>query len=85
MLDGIENTDPNFMTYLVLPSVDAIQEFNVETGTYSAEFGHNMTQMNVVTKSGTNQYHGVLVRVPAQHGIWTPRITSSSPILRSRS
>lgn len=58
MLDGIENTDPNFGTYLVLPSVDAIQEFNVETGTYSAEFGHNTTQMNVVTKSGTNQYHG---------------------------
>ncbi len=60
MLDGIENTDPNFMTYLVLPSVDAIQEFNVETGTYSAEFGHNTTQMNVVTKSGTNDYHGAL-------------------------
>jgi hypothetical protein len=58
LLDGIENTDPNFGTYLVLPSVDAIQEFNVETGTYSAEFGHNTTQMNVVTKSGTNNYHG---------------------------
>jgi hypothetical protein len=58
MLDGLENTDPNFGTYLVLPSVDAIQEFNVETGTYSAEFGHNTTQMNVVTKSGTNVYHG---------------------------
>jgi len=57
-LDGIENTDLNFGTYLVLPSVDAIQEFNVETGTYSAEFGHNTTQMNVVTKSGTNQFHG---------------------------
>jgi len=57
-LDGLENTDPNYGTYLVQPSLDAIQEFNVETGTYSAEFGHNMTQMNVVTKSGTNQYHG---------------------------
>ncbi|MGA2114007.1 MAG: carboxypeptidase-like regulatory domain-containing protein [Bryobacteraceae bacterium] len=57
-LDGIENTDFNYGTYLVLPSVDAIQEFNVETGTYSAEFGHNVTQMNVVSKSGSNQYHG---------------------------
>ncbi len=57
-LDGIENTDPNFGTYLVQPSIDAIQEFNVETGTYSAEFGHNVTQVNVVTKSGTNQYTG---------------------------
>jgi hypothetical protein len=59
-LDGIENTDPNFGTYLVLPSVDAIQEFNVETGTYSAEFGHNTTQMNVVSKTGTREYHGAM-------------------------
>lgn len=36
-LDGIENTDPNFGTYLFLPSVDALLEFKVETGTYSAE------------------------------------------------
>ncbi|MBV6431262.1 MAG: hypothetical protein IANPNBLG_01391 [Bryobacteraceae bacterium] len=59
-LDGVENTDPNFGTYLFLPSVDALQEFKVETGTYSAEFGRNVTQVNVITKSGTNQLHGSL-------------------------
>jgi hypothetical protein len=59
-LDGVENTDPNFGTYLFLPSVDALQEFKVETGTYSAEFGKNMTQVNVITKSGTNEFHGSL-------------------------
>ncbi len=59
-LDGVENTDPNFGTYLFLPSVDALQEFKVETGTYSAEFGKNMTQVNVITKSGTNELHGSL-------------------------
>jgi hypothetical protein len=59
-LDGLENTDFNYGSYLVQPSIDALQEFNVETGTYSAEFGHNMAQMNVVTKSGTNEYHGAL-------------------------
>jgi len=59
-LDGVENTDPNFATYLFLPSVDALQEFKVETGTYSAEFGRNMTQVNVITKSGTNELHGSL-------------------------
>jgi hypothetical protein len=59
-LDGVENTDPNFGTYLYQPSVDALQEFKVETGAYSAEFGKNMTQVNVVTKSGTNELHGSL-------------------------
>jgi hypothetical protein len=57
-LDGIVNTDPNFGTYLFQPSVDALQEFKVETGTYSAEYGHGLGQVNVITKSGANAYHG---------------------------
>ena len=59
-LDGVNNTDPNFLTYVVLPSIDAIQEFKVQTGIYPAEFGHEATQINVLTKSGGNSYHGAL-------------------------
>jgi hypothetical protein len=59
-LDGVNNTDPNFNTYVVLPSIDALQEFKVQTGVYPAEFGHNATQINVLTKSGGNSYHGAL-------------------------
>ncbi len=59
-LDGVSNTDPDFSTYVVLPSIDAIQEFKVQTGVYPAEFGHQSTQINVVTKSGGNDYHGAL-------------------------
>jgi outer membrane receptor protein involved in Fe transport len=59
-LDGVNNTDPNFNTYVVLPSIDALQEFKVQTGVYPAEFGHNATQINVSTKSGGNNYHGAL-------------------------
>ena len=57
-LDGVENTDPNFNTFIVMPSIDALQEFKVQTGVYPAEFGRQTTQINVLTKSGTNQYHG---------------------------
>ena len=59
-LDGVNNTDPNFNTYVVLPSIDALQEFKVQTGVYPAEFGRNSTQINVSTKPGGNKYHGAL-------------------------
>src|SRR5689334_11807292 len=59
-LDGIENTDNNFNNYVFLPSIDALDEFKVQTGVYPAEFGRNVSQINVSTKSGTNAYHGAL-------------------------
>ena len=65
-LDGVSNTDFDFNTYVVLPSIDAIQEFKVQTGVYPAEFGHEATQINVLTKSGGNLYHASLVRVQPQ-------------------
>ena len=59
-LDGVENTDPTYNTYVFLPSIDALQEFKVQTGIYPAEFGRAIAQVNVSTKSGTNAYHGAL-------------------------
>lgn len=57
-IDGIENTDVNFNTYIVLPSVDALQEFKVQHGIFPAEFGRATSQINVSTKSGGNDFHG---------------------------
>lgn len=59
-LDGVENTNVEANTYVFLPSIDALQEFKVQTGVYPAEFGRSAAQINVSTKSGSNQYHGTL-------------------------
>ena len=59
LLDGIYNGDPKLNTFGVNPPVDAVQEFEVLTSSYDASFGGNAGgQLNVVTKSGTNQLHG---------------------------
>ena len=59
LLDGVYNVDPKLNTPGVRPPVDAILEFEVVTGTYDASFGRNAAgQVNVVTRSGTNAFHG---------------------------
>ena len=44
-----------------LVSIDALQEFSVQTSTYAPEFGRTPgAQVSIVTRSGTNQFHGTL-------------------------
>ena len=59
LLDGVVNTDFRTTTYTVLPIVDTVQEFKVQSHNDSAEFGMVLGGIvNLVSKSGTNSYHG---------------------------
>ncbi len=61
LLDGATDTDPTFNTLNLSPSPDAVREFRVQTGSYSAEMGGaGGGQINIVTRSGSNQYHGTV-------------------------
>ena len=61
LLDGGDNTDTMTNVNLPFPFPDALQEFSVETSALSGRFGtHPGATVNVVTKSGANQYHGDL-------------------------
>src|SRR5207249_2391685 len=57
-LDGLINTDTALNTPAVILSQDAIQEFKIQSETYSAEYGFSANQVNIVSKSGSNQFHG---------------------------
>jgi len=64
MLDGIDNNSDtvdflNGTNYVVLPPVDAIQEFKVQTTNFSAEFGRSgAAVLNASLKGGSNEFHG---------------------------
>lgn len=58
-LDGSRNLDPYNGNNMTLVNLDAIAEVRIERNAYAAEYGRNSGgQVNVITKSGTNGFHG---------------------------
>ena len=79
-VNGIDNNDQGTNAPAFRPSVDAIQEFKLLTGTYAAEYGRSTgAQVVVITKSGSNQFHGGLFeffrnqKMDAQKFLYAPR------------
>ncbi len=63
VLDGVDNNESawNSGGIVLMPVIDAIQEFKVATGNFSSEFGRAAGGVvSVQTRSGTNEYHGNL-------------------------
>jgi len=91
-LDGVDNNShaTSFRgdrVDVILPSVDAVQEFRVQSNGYSAEYGHSAgAVVNVTIKNGTNQFHGTgweFFRNDDMdaHG-WTPTLGGVKPKVR---
>jgi hypothetical protein len=59
MLDGVDNNETWLQTVVIFPSPDALDEFKMQTSTYSAEFGKSLGGVvNLQIKSGSNTYKG---------------------------
>ena len=59
MLDGVWDTSGDWGAAIYVPSVDAVQEFKVQNNSFTAQYGWSTCNVvDVVTKSGTNQFHG---------------------------
>jgi hypothetical protein len=61
LMDGVAITDEHFNNMVIAPSIDAIEEFNIAKTSYAPEFGGKSgAVINVVSRSGSNGFHGSL-------------------------
>jgi hypothetical protein len=59
MIDGVDNEERVMGGMGIKPSLEAIQEVNIKTNSYSADNGRTLSAViNIVTKSGGNEFHG---------------------------
>ena len=79
LADGVSVTDEYFNNLVLSPSIDDIQEFSIDDTSYDAEFGGKSGAIiNVVTKSGSNHFHGSLFEF-ARNGAFDAKNYFDSP------
>jgi hypothetical protein len=81
ILDGMDNNQPDNNDVGFVPSPDAVQEFNLITGSAPADFGNYLgAVVNVTMKSGTNAFHGSLYEYLRRGGLnansWSNNLNS---------
>src|SRR5262249_55098548 len=74
-----------YQNYLVIrPSVDAIEEFKIQTSSYSAEFGKGAGgQINVVTRGGSNDVHGTMFEFNRNNAVQARNLFDRNPAFRT--
>jgi hypothetical protein len=59
-VDGQDHNDPSTEGGMIIPNLDSVMQFRVETSNFTAASGRQPLQVKLITKGGTNQYHGTL-------------------------
>jgi hypothetical protein len=84
LLDGTTNSDQYQNSLVIRPSVDAIEEFKIQTSNYSAEFGKGAGgQINVVTRGGTNDVHGTVFEFNRNNAVQARNLFDRNPSFRT--
>ena len=89
MIDGIDDNEPLSSQVIYVPSPEFVQEVNVGTSNYSAEYGRVAgAVMNVSTRQGTNTFHGTLweynqVAALAARNWFLPASNAKPPLTRN--
>ncbi|HKA00234.1 MAG TPA: TonB-dependent receptor, partial [Candidatus Solibacter sp.] len=59
-VDGQDHNDPSTENGIIIPNLDSVSQFRVETSNFSAASGRQPLQVKLITKGGTNELHGTL-------------------------
>ena len=66
MIDGLDDRDQIVGTIKVFPNVESIGEAKIQVGNSDAEYATGGAVVNVITRSGTNQFHGSAFEILSQ-------------------